>query len=209
MVTFAYSPKNNPKEAMVRLIVISCLPEPQASAIDALRRKIGARADAAEALRYPPHITLRTGLVCPDDQAESVARDFLARAAERAPFMVGAESVIAADYLDGGGARRGLLAYRIACSPELLALHHHLLTYTAWQKGPQGPFEPHLSLCYQDVTPDAVRQLDEEFNDEVRRLLPVWRLDRVELWHQADAGWIPFAGTGLKGTPPPGRGVRL
>jgi len=193
----------------MRLIVISCPPEPQALAIDALRRKIGARVDAAEALRYPPHITLRTGLVCPDDQAEGVARDFLARAAEHAPFTVSAESVIAADYLDSGGARRGLLAYRMAPSPELLALHQHLLTYTAWQKGPQGPFEPHLSLCYQDVTPDDVRPLAQEFDDDIRRLCPVWLLDRVELYRQADAGWVPFTSTALKGTPPPGRFVSL
>jgi len=191
----------------MRLIIISTLPLELAGPIAGLQKKIGARADAREALRYPPHITLRTGLVCPDDQAEGVARDFLEHARTRYPIAVRADSVVASAYTDSTGIERGFLAYRIARTAELRALHLHLLAYTAWQKGPQGPFEPHLSLCYKDVAPPMVSHLAEEFDQELRTTIPAWRLERVELWREEAAGWVPFAATRLEGGPAePGTG---
>ena len=54
--------------SIVRLIIISLPPEPLLGRLTELRREMCALADSREALRYPVHITLRTGALVPEDE---------------------------------------------------------------------------------------------------------------------------------------------
>jgi 2'-5' RNA ligase len=173
----------------MRYIVISVPPEPMAREIHRLQKTLSGRTGAREALRYPPHVTLRTGLVCPETAAGDAVHAFL----EHARALKGAEIVCtgpaASAYRDASGIERGFLGYKVTLSDDLLRLHRGLLAFSPWMKGPQGSYEPHVSLCYHDVSPAEVRVLLKEFRQELEEQRPSWRADTVELWEQTGDTW--------------------
>lgn len=180
----------------MRFVVISLPPAEIRDQIDALRRPLNALVGTHQALRYPPHITLRTGLVCPDDLAEEVSRSFLAHAAQFGPVSVVTRGVFFTSY--GTPEARGMVGWSVEASVGLMELHRNLLAYSAWQKGPQGPYQPHLTLAFDDLTPDGV--------EVIRRALahqpPVpdfaWTVDAVALYHEGPEGWVEWSSINLK-----------
>lgn len=182
----------------MRFVIITLPPKVIRDRIDALRRPLNEKVGAQEALRYPPHLTLRTGLVCPDDRAAEVADAFLAHARTLNAVPVRTEGLFYTAYGEPG-AERGMVGWTVGSTGPLLALHRGLLEFTAWAKGPQGAFRPHLTLAFDDLGADEVEYL--------RRTIsaldpPVpnfsWTLDNVALYHEADSQWVEWDHTSLR-----------
>lgn len=181
----------------MRFVVITLPPADLCDRIEAIRRPLNETVGGREALRYPPHITLRTGLVCPDDRAAEVAGAFLAHAAAFGPVPIQTEGVFFTAYGPPGD-ERGLVGWSIAATGGLLALHRKLLEFQEWQKGPQGLFRPHLTLAFHDIGPGHVETLRRELS-AARVTLPdfSWTADHVALYHERPEGWVEWGRAGL------------
>jgi len=187
----------------MRFVVIGLPPPALCDEIEVLRRPLNRLVGAVQALRYPPHLTLRTGLVCPDDRADEVSRGFLAHAATLFQAPVATRGLFYTTY-GVPEDKRGMVGWSVLPSFELLALHQGLLEYSAWQKGPQNGFQPHLTLAFDDLSPAGVETLRAEL---ARRSEPVpdfrWTLDRVSLYHELPGGWVEWNTAALKSSSPP------
>lgn len=181
----------------MRFVIISLPPKTIRDRIDALRRPLNQEVGAREALRYPPHVTLRTGLVCPDDRAKEVAEAFLAHAGTWNAVPVRTEGLFYTTYGDPGQ-ERGMVGWTVGSTGPLLALHRGLLAFTDWAKGPQGAFRPHLTLAFDDLGADEV----EHLRQTIATLEPPvpnfsWTLDHVALFHETPEGWIEWSRVSL------------
>jgi len=181
----------------MRFVIITLPPKTIRDRIDALRRPLNEEVGAQEALRYPPHLTLRTGLVCPDDRAKDVAEGFLAHAAGLNAVPVRTEGLFYTTYGDPGK-ERGMVGWTVSATGPLLALHRGLLGFTDWAKGPQGAFRPHLTLAFDDLGAGEVEQLRQTI---ATMEPPVpnfsWTIDHVALFHETSAGWIEWSRVSL------------
>jgi len=182
----------------MRFVIITLPPRTIGERIDALRRPLNEAVGAREALRYPPHLTLRTGLVCPDDQAADAARDFLAHAAQFGTVPVRTEGIFYTTYGDPG-AERGMVGWSIGATGPLLALHRDLLTHTPWSKGPQNTFRPHLTLAFDDLGAAEVEVLRERIEASPSPFPAFsWTVDHVALYHETPEGWKEWDRVSLK-----------
>ncbi len=176
----------------MRFVIISLPPRVIRDRIDALRRPLNEEVGANQALRYPPHLTLRTGLVCPDDQADEAAQAFLAHASTLGAVPVRTEGLFFTTYGDPGW-ERGMVGWSVGASGPLLALHRGLLAFTPWAKGPQGAFRPHLTLAFDDLGGAEV----EHLRQKIEALQPPvpnfsWTVDHVALYHETPQGWVEW-----------------
>ena len=174
-------------------MIITLPPDELRLQLEAFRRPWNERFSAREALRYPAHITLRTGLVCPDDQAAVVAHDFLEHASRASPTEVATDGLFFTTY---GDPLRGMVGWHVPVTAGLLRLHRHLLAFTSWQKGPQATFEPHISLAYNDITPGQLPELRSGI-EAVEIPSAAWVVDHVALYHESPAGWVEWSRTPL------------
>jgi 2'-5' RNA ligase len=180
----------------LRFVVITLPPPEVCQAIEALRRPLNALVGAHEALRYPPHVTLRTGLVCPDEKADEVARAFLDHGATLPQTRATTAGLFFTTYGEPG-ALRGMVGWHLPLTEGLQDLHRGLLDFTVWAKGPQGRFQPHLSLAYHDLDPAGVETLRAKVaGSEVPDF--TWTIDHVALYHERPEGWVEWGSRGLR-----------
>jgi 2'-5' RNA ligase len=181
----------------MRFVIITLPPRATGEQIEALRRPLNQAVGAREALRYPPHLTLRTGLVCPDDKAGEAARDFLAHAARFLSVPVRTDGVFYATY-GIPGQERGLVGWSVEITQPLLTLHRGLLAYQPWAKGPQAAFRPHVTLAFDDLGAEQVEVLRRRI--EAMPPLPAffWTVDHVALYHERPEGWVEWDRVRLK-----------
>jgi 2'-5' RNA ligase len=174
----------------VRFVIITLPPEPTRQTMDALRRPLNQAVGAREALRYPPHVTLRTGLVCPDEKADSVAQEFLTHARAARAVPVETTGVFFTAYGEPGF-ERGLVGWSVDPSAPLLGLHQQLSAYQPWAKGPQGAFRPHVTLAFHDIGTIQVEALRQRI---AAAPLPAfaWTIDHVALYYETPDGWVEW-----------------
>ena len=181
----------------MRFVSITLAPPDIGEEIDALRRPWNEAVGAQEALRYPPHLTLRTGLVCPDDQAAAAAATFLDHARSCRPATLTTQGLFFTTYGEPGR-QRGMVGWSVASSESLWTLHQGLLEFKPWAKGPQGEFRPHLTLAFDDLGPEGV----EILRQKARASGPVpdfsWTADHVALYHETPERWVEWGRVPLK-----------
>lgn len=180
----------------MRFVILGLPPREVQEEIEAFRGPLNRLVGSREALRYPPHITLRTGLVCPDDGAQEVSAAFLSHASRGVLTEVSTGGLFFTTY---GPAEdpKAMVGWAVARSPGLMDLHGHLLGFSPWQKGPQGEFQPHLTVAFHDLTPPGLEVLRSTL---AGRPVPEfrWTLDRVALFHERPEGWVEWDSVSLK-----------
>lgn len=169
-------------------------PEPLASRLRATRDRLAAVSGARESLTYEPHVTLRTGFLVPPDELPAHIDRFgshLARYAGAPPLIRAMSAPIHEPYPGPGGTERHFVGYPIAPDEGLMALHRHALAYSAYRKGPQAPFHPHLTLAFHDLTAEgagaALADLEREPAPSPDAV--AWRIDAVTLRIRGEATW--------------------
>lgn len=173
----------------MRLIIISVPPPSVLDSVEPLRQSLNKLAGSREALRYPLHLTLRTGLVFPDYLFSDVVEEFFAHAASLRPVSIRSDGLLST--LDGNSP---FLGWKVALTPELLDFHQHLLAFSPWRKGPQGTWRPHISLSYGDLSETGRSKILNTIGTGGEKLPPLaWLLDSVALYRETGPGWIEAA----------------
>jgi len=183
----------------VRFIIIA-VPPPQVQAqIQAIRQPLNTLLGSKEALRYPPHVTLRTGIICPDALAADVARAFLLYAQAGKAVPVRSHAVFTTTWTDGS-TQRALLGWKIVDdNPQagvegIQRLHQFLLGFKNWAKGLQQHYAPHLTLAFYDIDSVLAERGKATINSDFSF---AWTIDEVALYHENPDGWTYYASTAL------------
>jgi 2'-5' RNA ligase len=178
----------------LRFVIIHALAQGTARAFEAARDEAHALTGSKQALRYPPHVTLRTGIICPDEVAEAVALDFLSHAALAKPARAWTSGLRHEVYSPG----HGLVALNVRSDGSLETLHRHLLQFKAWAKGPQKSYHPHLTIAFDDLDEAGTKTLTKHFSAPQRRLADFgFTVDSVALYYEKSEGWALFGSVPL------------
>jgi 2'-5' RNA ligase len=181
----------------IRFIIITVPPASVAKAIDRIRRPLCHTYGAPAALTYPPHVTLRTGVRVPERKVPHFIDEFSRLLQGMPPVMLQTAGLHFGRYQVRGEIKY-IVAYRIVPSALLLALHHRLLSYGRYQKGPQSPYHPHLTLAFDDLSELAWRQLRGILTARGAALPAFqWCCDNVCLFRYRRGRWIPHKVLGL------------
>lgn len=143
----------------VRLTIVTIPPAALCGRLTGIRSLAAALTGSRAALLHPPHVTLRTGALVPEKSIKGFALELREAIGAWRPFVLRAQGLVHTTYADEEGRQRELVAWRILPDPPLMSMHARLLTCTRWQRRPQPPFEPHLTLAYEDLTVDAAQAL--------------------------------------------------
>ncbi len=178
----------------MRFVIIHALAEGSAPSLETARAEAHALTGSVKALRYPPHVTLRTGIICPDEVAEAVAQDFLTHAALAQPARAWTAGLRHEVYSPG----HGLVAMKVKSDGSLEALHRHLLQFKAWIKGPQNSFHPHLTIAFDDLDEAWTRTLTKHFSSAARKPADFsFTVDSVALYRETPERWVEAGRTPL------------
>jgi 2'-5' RNA ligase len=165
---------------------------PDGEARDRLAGTIGRLASRLGTTPFAPHVTLLPGLPGPEEEVVEAARVL---AAELEPFSIELEGI------SGHDAHFRCLFFQVADAPALREAHRRAAR--SFGREPDPAFEPHLSLVYGTLVPEAKARLRADLAAEPAAFpvgrLHVWRTEGVVgEWCELDA---PALG------PPPARHV--
>jgi 2'-5' RNA ligase len=85
---------------MKNLIVISLPPEPMLQEFDALSQELSELTGAKVALTYPPHVTLRTGFLVPEEDLSVWKDSFTHHLSSISPAKIQLKGLINHQYTD-------------------------------------------------------------------------------------------------------------
>lgn len=134
-----------------RLITITVPPQAVADEIQALREPLCRQYNALWALRYPPHLTLRTGLIVPNNKLDDVYQIFAEMVAETKPFTIHTGTP-KYKYMSYEGEEHFFLYLPVDKARELCELNRRLLNFRNYRKSDKMDFDPHLTLLWGDLT---------------------------------------------------------
>jgi 2'-5' RNA ligase len=177
---------------LTRLIVIHELPLAIANIIEQARREVSLQTRSTEALRYPVHLTMRTGMLCPNDMLNQVLQSFLEHCQNAQTIEVFFDSPHCSEYQDNKGLPCGFLGLAVKLDPPLLALHRYLMEYTAYCKDPQKPFQPHVSIAYQDISAAQAKHNLAIVKKIWPELPQSWLINSVSVWGEVQGAWQLF-----------------
>jgi len=176
-----------------RFIIISVLTGETARRFDDARRQTCLIGSSQAALAYPPHLTLRTGVLLPDSMIDGFLEEFSAVVGLWTAFPVNTEGTFVSRYRDGA-LLKNLVGYKVRKDPPLAELNRRLLGYEKWRASDRLHFEPHLTLAFDDLTDDGVRAIQQWWEKEPE-VLPdglQWSCDNIGLYRREQDAWIVF-----------------
>lgn len=183
-----------------RFIVIYRVSGAKAEPIRKVQRKLSEMTGSQEALRYPPHITLRTGFLVPHSGAYGFLQRFIAYVNGIRSFPLSTEGYALKEY-GSPDSPRYFIGMHVPLTPDLTALHEYLLGFGEFQKGPQGPYHLHISLAYHDLEKAWYERLANDrspLEPEITERVTL-ELDNVCLYEFDGTAWIPGLECALRG----------
>ena len=177
-----------------RFVIITVPPPEVASAIHQARAEAGRLTGSVAALAYPPHLTLRSGVVVPLEDTPSFLEAFGACVGFWEPFSLRADGIVRSSYEAGDGAKRHLVAWHVEPSSALLGFHERLIGFVRYQRRPQPPFVPHLTIAYEDLGEQDAEVLLAHAAAPPEAFPPrlSWPCDNVALYRLIGGVWLPF-----------------
>jgi 2'-5' RNA ligase len=180
---------------MKNLIVISLPPEPMLQEFDALSQELSELTGAQEALTYPPHVTLRTGFLVPEEDLSVWKDSFTHHLSSISPAKIQLKGLINHQYTDREtGEERFFCGLDVSLTTELQSFHEQLLSYAPYRKRQQTSYQPHLSLAYKDLSREGSEKITQWLRDrpEVEKKERSWLADTISVYHQVDGLWVPW-----------------
>jgi 2'-5' RNA ligase len=177
----------------VRFIVITTPPPEVGRPIDEARQLVSGISGSRAALAYPPHVTLRTGMLVPAALVSSFLDGFEVVVAGWEPFLIRTDGLWITSYRDRGK-EKFLVGYRVVKDPGLTTLNRRLLAYTTWRASNRLSFEPHLTLAFDDLDLDGFVRVQHWLNDSPGVLPQAfsWTCDNVGLFRREGDSWCPY-----------------
>ena len=177
----------------VRFIVITTPPRDVCGSIDEARKLVSGISGSRAALAYPPHVTMRTGMLVPSALVSSFIDSFEAVVIGWNPCPIRTDGLWITSYRDREE-EKYLVGYRVAKDPGLTAMNSRLLTYTTWRASSRLSFEPHLTLAFDDLDLDGFVRVQHWLNDNPGGLPKAfsWTCDNVGLYRREGDSWCPY-----------------
>lgn len=177
----------------IRLTIVTIPPAPLCGKLTGVRSLASTLTGSRAALLHPPHVTLRTGALVPEKQIKGFTQELRKAVGSWRPFPLRAQGLVRTVYTDEEGCPRQLVAWRILPDAPLLDLHARLLGCTRWQRRPQPPFEPHLTLALEDLSEEAAQRLLAAALAEPGTYPPAfsWPCTNITLCRFAGERWEP------------------
>ena len=178
----------------VRFIIITVPPPALSILLETARAAAASLTRTCAALAYPPHITLRTGALVPEESVESFAAGLRESLGVWRPFTINTRGFFRATYSSENGEPLHMVAWRVLADAPLMDLHARLVAYTPHRRRPQPAFEPHLTLAFEDISENDA-QLLLRFVEESPDAFPPnlsWPCNNVGLYRKNDFHWEPY-----------------
>lgn len=180
-------------EPITRLVLISTPPLLLRSRLEDLREELCRKGSCREALRYPVHLTLRTGVLLPDSKREDFLESFGAHVRTLVPFRVELGALITERMPEGSGQGAGgcFAGFEVAMTEELINAHNALAAFAPYRKGLQYPYRPHLTMAFDDLSAEGLEAIRRaaagKENDFVGQ---AWTCRAVECYRRDGERWI-------------------
>ena len=177
----------------VRLIIITVPPPAVRAELLGLRAVCAGVSSSYAAAAYPPHVTLRTGVVVPEAAMEGFLAEFGRLLEGVRPFAIRTGDVVFGSVARDAG-EQPIVALEVDPSPELTGLNARLLRYTPHHRSDRTLFWPHLTLAFEDLTEEGRGRLEKYLaaREELRARRFAWRCDNVSLYRRTGPLWQPF-----------------
>jgi 2'-5' RNA ligase len=177
---------------IIRLIIITVLPDEIADLIQRLRAPICKKYQAQWALTYPPHVTLRTGVRVPEDRMEEFLTEFGRHINGSGSFTIRTDKVHHST-MEYEGECKFFLYFPVLQDDGLMQLNHHLLAYQKYRKSDKTSFHPHVTLLWDNLTADEQKEVQAYVDHDARFQVGFeWQCDNVSLYVQQQQQWVPF-----------------
>jgi 2'-5' RNA ligase len=176
----------------VRLIIITVPPTAVQAELSLLRANCSGVSSSHAAAAYPPHVTLRTGVIVPPRGMSAFLAEFGRLLEEIEPFELRTGEIVFRTILRDSG-EVPIVALEIEPSAALLSLNARLLGYKTYRANDRTGFWPHLTLAFQDLSPAGLRNLERYLaaREDLRSLRLTWTCDNVSLYRQRGRRWQP------------------
>jgi 2'-5' RNA ligase len=175
----------------LRYVIIAVPPKEIAAELQKLINILAELTGSQVASAYPPHITLRTGVLVSDEDFPGFIEDF-GRVVQSAPKASVRLGTLRQSSMDIQGTKDFFIGYEIEEPAELITLHTSLLNYRKFQKSEQKEFWPHLSLAYGDLGAEGFEKAKKWIREHPDKIMndAYWEIDRVGLYYQNDGQWL-------------------
>ncbi|MBN2735909.1 MAG: 2'-5' RNA ligase family protein [Spirochaetales bacterium] len=154
-------------EKIIRFIIITTPPKQIQDEINVLRYEISRIGDCREALNYPPHITLRTGALVPENETPVYFKLFDKHIKELKPFSITTQGIDGGIYQSQGESKH-YFYYRINLTPELVEFHKRLLSFELYKKQEQTYYSPHLTLAFEDLSDEKYKEVKQYLGEKMQ-----------------------------------------
>jgi 2'-5' RNA ligase len=178
------------KRKLVRFILITVPPLEVAVELEAVREELNRLAGSCAALNYPPHVTLRTGFLVPEEEIPNFLYEFRRCFDGEKAFHIRTDGIYCGLYEQDNGSQY-IVCYRIKKEEGLLRLNKTLLSYRKYRKSDRTLFDPHLTIAYEDLSFEGFERLrhDIENRPELRRRQFSWKCDNAGLYLKNGDRW--------------------
>jgi 2'-5' RNA ligase len=176
----------------VRLIIITVPPPAVQAELAGLRAICSGVSQSHAAAAYPPHVTLRTGVIVPKDELEFFLDEFGGLLGGVGPFEIRTGEILFRTIPRDHGVVP-IVALEIEPSAALVSLNARLLQYQPYRASDRTAFWPHLTLAFQDLSPEGRLRLEQYLaaGEELRSRRFAWHCDNVALYRQHGRRWQP------------------
>lgn len=177
---------------IIRLIIITVPPAEIVATIESLRTPICQKFQAPWALNYPPHITLRTGVLVPKVEIPECLEKFQSLLTHQTAFPISTEKVHF-DTMEYENVKKSFLYYPVVKDHKLASLNQHLLSYRKYRKSEKTSFQPHVTLLWAHLSVEATQHIQSWIDQDLRYQSGFkWECDNVSLYIQDKQRWIPY-----------------
>jgi 2'-5' RNA ligase len=176
----------------IRFIIITLPPRQLRERLQRFQERLAEVGVTRTALHYPPHVTLRTGSLVPVGKMEQYIKEFGHTVQTVRPCEIISDGIRHGTY-QGDGGTGYYVFYRIALTEPLLAFHQTLLSYTPYKKQGNHDFIPHLTLAFDDLTPEGRDRIMDYLAHHPELVPPdfCFAIDNVSLYIQNNGRWVP------------------
>jgi 2'-5' RNA ligase len=176
-----------------RFIIITVLPHRIRNAIERFRTTLAGVSGSRSALAYPPHVTLRTGTLVPETKIPQFIDEFGWTVCNAPSCSMESEPIEKGTYNQNGNLKY-FIYYPIKKTSQVLAFHRALYAYEPFRKGEQRDYFPHLTLAFDDLTPDGRDRILDFIRERPETVPPLFRfrIDNVSLYAERGDRWQPY-----------------
>jgi 2'-5' RNA ligase len=183
-------------EGLIRLVIVAIPGGAVHDELFGLMKTLCTLTGSRTAVTFPPHMTLRTGVMVPVNETGTFIREF-GRIIEKEKAIrsgIKTEGLRAFSYWEEEN-QKFIILYSVRKSQALADLNKRLLGYERYKKSNKTVFQPHISLLYGDVDREAFEtaKLFVSERPEVFDRGFSFDLDNITILSQADCGeWSLF-----------------